>query len=308
MRRMAVVVSAAALLALVAAPQALAAPYVCPAGWTSVTNNPIGGAGSSVTKFCKKATPGGPTGTGTLYFIRVYSNAVSNQYDRVGDATGTHPWGSATNPNPVYNKHTPGSWLNRLTSGPAQIVLNGTFFDDTGLKTTTSTISFPTYQLEMQVNTGKHPSLETYRNFRRCLGWGTQFSFSQLFNWVYANNDWSGTNSYASTSCMSGGAQQAVVGFEQSLNFQNGASDARTYIGTAGPDNGELCFLVGGYAPSASMPAVMNGVGCTARLQLDGGHSTGLSYRDPNTGARVDAINGYGLLPTRPVPHVIAIY
>lgn len=273
----------------------------CPSGWTQVTTTQIG----HLTEFCKKSTPGGPMGTGTLYFLKAARGDVGQALMLPGNDPN-HPWGSPSNPDPQYQKQAVWQWEQYLRGyWGIQITINGDFFDSTSGGT--SAISYPIFQTAQLVEAAKNPGSDA--SHRRCLAFGSTYG-PTAFTWSYAYSDWTGVSNYGNSNCSTSSPYHRIVGLEPTWFPGGDTANALTMVGTSGTS---LCFLVGGWQTRSSLATTMSSsFGCTAALQLDGGHSTQLSYWDQSAnfgyGQYMNVIEGYFGEYDRPVPHVIAIW
>lgn len=77
-------------------------------------------------------------------------------------------------------------------------------------------------------------------------------------------------------------------------------------MGTSNTVSTEACILVGGKYSPTTATAAFTTFGCTARIQMDGGRSTQMSYW--NGSSIVSPVRGYLGFNDRLVPHAILIW
>jgi hypothetical protein len=279
---------ASGLLLGVASP--VAAYNACPSGWTQVTTTQV----AHLTTFCRQ---GAGFGNQDRYVLIAPKESVGQALTLPGNDPN-HPWGSAGNPDPQYTKRSVSSWMSYLRGfwgSSVQVVINGNFYDDTS-GSSTSSISYPIFQTNQLVEAAKAPGSEA--SYRRCLAWGSTFNPVQ-YTWAYAGYDWAGVSSYGNSNCSTSNPYHRIVALDPTYGSD---TNALTMVGVNGAS---MCFLVGGWQTRAQAVTMLSSFGCTAKLQLDGGHSSQLSYY---AGGQVDALTGYFPIYNRAVPHVIVFF
>ena len=272
----------------------------CPATWTMVQPSDA----IHVWQFCQK---------GSMYVVKAEQGWVGQVAEKVGQTDPSQPWGSAAAPNPLYQRKSAATWLSHLDSlGYApSIVINGTYFDDTSLMGSSSTISYPHWQIWL-ANAGKTAAADGVNGAHRvCAGWG---AVPRVHAWGYANNNWAGVDAYSvngpannGQGCMAGGQAQAVVAQEATWKDQTTASQL-TYMAfdKTVPAQSKVCFAVAMSSTRANIQSVLSSTfGCSTPVQLDGGNSTQMSYYSLQNHVLTSPVTSPIF---RTVPHAFVIY
>lgn len=270
----------------------VAAYGTCPSGWSQVTATQV----AHLTMFCHQ---GAGLGHQDRYFLIAPKESVGQALTLPG-GNPNNPYGNAGNPNPAYVKRSVSAWMPYLRGfwgSTVQVVINGDFFEPGDPN---ATISYPIFQTAQLVTAARLPNAQDSAH-RKCIAWGSTVN-PATYTWSYANNDWAGTQSYGFNNCNTSSPYHRIVGLEPTWFPGGDSANALTMMGSNGSS---LCFLVGGWQTRATASTYMSTFGCTARVQLDGGHSSQMSYW---SGSQVDAVTGYIPEWNRPVPHVIVFF
>lgn len=213
------------------------------------------------------------------------------------------------------------------------LMVSGTFWDNRDAAPGTGWTSFPFFtddpaDVENRlISVGKHPRYEGFPYDRRCISWQRAAGVNVRDGaWTMWDDDYWTMKSWLETpsaTCNVVGPDattvrgEFVVGFDPRLEIdrdaRTGPRNALTLVGveTSGPANfntDTLCFLVGGYnTRNDASDILLEQFGCKPILQLDGGNSTQLAYRDPGTDAVVPLVTGGTLLSHRDIPHYLMV-